>query len=909
VLQGRRDECDLLDGLIEAVRAGQGRSLVLTGEPGVGKSALLDYLATHATGCQVVRMTAIQSEMELAFAGLHQVCSAMLNRLDALPDPQRTALGTIFGLRFGEPPDRFLVGLATLNLLAEVANHQPLVCVIDDAHWLDTASLQALTFAARRMLAEPVAVVFAVRKGHRTEDFDGIAALPVDGLGNYDARALLKSALPGPVDDRIVDRIVAEARGIPLALLELPSGLSSAQLASGFGPHRSEIVPASVEDSYARSFRALPPAVRRLLVLAAAEPIGDPVLLWRAATTLGIDVAVARPAQASGLVQFGTRIQFHHPLVRSAVYRSASADDLREAHAALAAVTDPAVDPDRRAWHRSQAVSGPDEEVAAELERSAGRAQARGGLAAAAAFMDRAVELTVDPDRRTERAIVAARAHHQAGEPDQALRSLSIAEAGPLDDFGGAQLDLLRAQIAFTVHRNGDAPRLLLRAAQRFTATDARLARETYLDAILAAMFAGDFAGRDCLRDAAEAAKGAPPPAVAGLPNDVLLDALAVRFTDGYVAAVPLLRQALAAYREAELTPESLRWFWLAHITAGNLWNEQTIDNGRHLELARDLGAVETLPLALSVRIGGFVLSGELSKAADLVSELETVTNATGLPAAPYGALLLTAWQGDEQRVQELVKHAQAEAHHRGEGFLLTIAGMAAAVVHNSLGQYADAYEAAARAAEQPPLMAVEPWAVLAELIEAATRIDEDQAAEDALARLAETTQATRTEWGLGVEALCRALLTKDESADSLYRQAIERLSATRIRGELARAHLLYGEWLRRQTRRGEARDQLRAAYDLFTEMGMQAFANRASAELRASGESVRAAHPESPSGLTRQEAQIARLVAEGLSNADIAARLFLSPRTVEWHLSKVFAKLQLTSRRQLRTVQLPAPD
>ncbi|HET6987477.1 MAG TPA: AAA family ATPase, partial [Kribbella sp.] len=334
MLQGRRDECDLLDGLVEAIRAGRGRSLVLTGEPGVGKTALLDYLAAQAAGCRVVRMTAIQSEMELAFAGLHQLCSPMLNRLDALPEPQRTALGTIFGLRFGEPPDRFLVGLATLNLLGEVANHQPLVCLIDDAHWLDSASLGALTFAARRMLAEPVAIVFAVRDGQRTNDFDGIAALPVEGLNDYDARSLLTSVLPGPVDERVIDRIVAEARGIPLALLELPSGLTSAQLASGFGPHSIEIGPASIEDSYARSFQALPDEVRRLLVLAAAEPIGDPVLLWRAATTLDIDVAVARPAQSSGLVQFGTRIQFRHPLVRSAVYRAASADDLREVHAA-----------------------------------------------------------------------------------------------------------------------------------------------------------------------------------------------------------------------------------------------------------------------------------------------------------------------------------------------------------------------------------------------------------------------------------------------------------------------------------------------------------------------------------------------------------------------------------------------
>lgn len=908
VLQGRRDEIELLGRLIEAIRSGQGRSLVLTGEPGVGKTALLDHLIAHATDCQVVRMTAIQSELELAFAGLHQLCSPMLGQLDALAEPQRKALGTIFGLRFGDPPDRFLVGLATLNLLADVARDRPLVCVIDDAHWLDHASLQALTFAARRMVAEPIAVVFAVRNAQLTPDFDGIERLRVDGLGDHDARVLLKSVLPGPVDERVVDRIVAEAGGSPLALLELPSGLTSAQLASGFGPQGGG-VPASMEDSYARTFAELPTDARRLLVLAAAEPIGDPVLLWRAASSLGIDVMVARRAEASGLVRFGTRIQFRHPLVRSAIYRSAPDDELREVHAALAAATDPSVDPDRRAWHRSQAVSGPDEAVAIELERSAERAQARGGLAAAAAFLERAVELSADADRRTERAIAAARAHLQAGEPDQAMRLLSAAEAGPLDDAEGAQLDLLRAQIAFTLHRDGGAPRLLLQAAQRLRSTDVRLARETYLDAILAAMFAGDFAGRGCLSDAADAAKSAPPSDLPGAPNDVLLDALAVRFTDGYLPAVPLLRKALAAYREAELTPESLRWFWLAHITAGHLWDEQTIDNGRHLELARALGAVETLPLALSVRIGGLVLSGELGEAADLVDELKTVLAATGLPTAPYGGLLLAAWQGDEQQARELIKRAEAEARYRGEGFLLIIAGMASAVLNNGLGQYAEAYEAAARAAEQPPLMAVEPWAVLAELVEAATRIDEDEAAEAALARLVETTQATGTAWGLGVEARCRALVSNDESADELYRDAIARLATTTIRGELARSHLLYGEWLRRQGRRGEARDQLRTAHEFFVGMGMRGFANRTSAELRATGELVRTAYPEPPSVLTHQETQIARLVVEGLSNADIAARLFLSPRTVEWHLSKVFAKLQLTSRRQLRTVRLPSPD
>ena len=909
VLQDRRDESRMLDGLLDAIRAGQSRSLVLSGEAGVGKTALLDYLVEQASDCRVARIAGVQSEKQLAFAGLHQLCGPMLGKLEVLPEPQRNALGVAFGLRSGEPPDRFLVGLATLSLLAEVAMRQPLVCVIDDAQWFDTASLQAVTFAARRMVAERIAIVFAVRDEPGATLFEGIPELVLMGLEDDDARALLKTVLSGPADPQVLDRIVAEARGIPLALLEVPRGLTSSQLASGFGLPGAEILPASVEETYIRALGELPSESRRLLVVAAADPIGDPILTWRAAESLGIHVAAAGPAEASGLVQFGTRIQFRHPLVRSAVYRSASPDELRLAHAALATATDPVADPDRRAWHKSQSVIGPDEAVAVELERSSGRAQARGGLAAAAAFMDRAVELTAAAPRRTERAIAAARSHEQAGQTEDALRQLAIAEAGRVDARARAEIDLLRAQVAFTVKRGGDAPPLLLRAARQLEPFDVPVARETYLDAILAAMFAGGFADGGTLREAAEAAKRAPRPETPGLPSDLLLDGLAVRFTDGYVAAVPLLTEALAAFRDAELNADSLRWFWLAHITAGNLWNEQTLDNARHLELARELGAMATLPLALSVRIGAHVLAGDLNEAAALVTELDVVSEATGLPTAPYGALLLAAWQGREQRGRQLVEQAEAEATRRGESFGLTIAGLASAVLSNSLGRYDEAYKAATRAARQPPVMGVEPWGVLVELVEAAMRMGDREKAIGACERVSETVQATQTSWGLGIEARCNALRTTGDEADRLYRRAIEQLSKTRIRGELARSHLLYGEWLRREGRVTEARGQLRTAHDLFARMGMQAFADRTAVELRAAGDSVRTPKAESPGVLTAQEAQIARLVTDGLSNAEIAARLFISPRTVEWHLSKVFAKLHLTSRRQLRKQQLPISD
>ena len=906
VLHDRRDESRLLSSLLDAVRAGRSRSLIVCGEAGVGKTALLDHFVAQAADCRVASVAGVEAEQELAFAGLHQICRPLLDRLDVLPEPQRNALSTAFGLRCGPPPDPFLISLGTLSLLAEAATRQPLVCIVDDAQWFDIASLRALTFAARRMVAERIAMVFAARDCVETKDFEGVPQLALEGLGDDDARELLRSVLPGPADQRVLDQIVAESRGIPLALIEAPRTLDPAQLAGGFGLPGPQLVPRSVEETYVRALEELPVDSRRLLVIAAAEPLGDPLLTWRAAETLGIGLPAAGPAEASGLVRLGTRFQFRHSLVRSAVYRSAAPEELRQAHAALATVTDPGTDPDRRAWHRAQSVIGPDEEVATELEESAARAQSRGGLIAAAAFLSRAVELSGGASRRTERAIAAARAHHQAGHPENASRLLLIAEAGRPDHRTRAEVDLLRAQIAFTANRGVEAPPLLLQAARELETIDPVRARETFLDAVLAAMFADDGLSSKNLAEVAEAARSAVRPSSPGA-TDLLLDGLAVRFTEGYAAAVPLLTKALAAFEELELTAESMRWFWLAHIVAGNLWNEQTLDNQRHLDLARELGAMATLPLALSVRMGAHVLTGELQQAAGLQAELDAVKEVTGLPMAPYGALLLAAWQGREQRARALIAQAGLEARRRGESFGLILTGTAAAVLNNSLGRYDEAFTEATKAAQRPPVMGVEPWAVLAELAEAAFRIGRRTEAEAACERLAETTQATRTDWGLGVEARCRALLATDEEAEAQYRTAIEHLSQTRIHGELARSHLLYGEWLRRANRVAEARAELRTAYEQFDRMGMQAFAERAAGELRAAGDSVPTnAGVEAPDLLTAQEAQVARLVADGLSNAEIAARLFLSPRTVEWHLGKVFAKLQLTSRRQLRSQQLP---
>jgi DNA-binding CsgD family transcriptional regulator/tetratricopeptide (TPR) repeat protein len=904
VLLDRHGERRALDRLRADVQAGESCALVLRGDPGVGKTELLQYLVDHAAGFRVVRATGVQSEMELAYAGLHQLWARVPDSLEGLPAPQRDALRTAFGVKAGSAPDPYLVGLAVLGLLAEIARDRPLLCVVDDAQWLDRVSAQALAFAARRLVAESVGLVFAVRKSAEMSELTGIAQLTVEGLPERDARALLESTSLGPVDARIIERMVAEAHGNPLALLELSRGLPAAETSGEWTPIGSRSLPTWIEDRYLTQLSKLDAETRQLLLVAASEPMGDPVLLWRAAEQLGIGTDVARLSAAEGLVQFGARVQFQHPLVRSAIYRAASSDDRRSAHHALAMATDAESDPDRRAWHEAQAVSGPDEEVAAELEQSADRARARGGWAAAAAFLARATKLSPGSDRRAARALAAAQAKYHAGMYDEALGLLPIAEAGPLGKREPAQAELLRAQIALTVNRSGDAAPLLLDAARQLEPLDVRLSRETYLDALLAAMFAGRLAKDVTVAHAAAAARAAPQPAQPPRPPDLLLNGLAVRFTDGYAAAVPLLRQALVAFRDPDLSPDDLRWLWLAHISAGNLWDESTLDTARHVRLARESGAIATLPLALTSCIGANVYAGELTEAETLLDELNAAAEATGTPLASYGALLLAAWQGRTDDALKLIDATEADVLLRGEGFGLTITGDARALLYNSLGRYGNALAAAMQAKDNPPVMGVEPWLVLSELVEAATRSGMPDEALDAFRRLTETTRVAGTDWAVGIEARCRALVSDEGTAEADYRQAIDRLSRTRIRGELARARLLYGEWLRRQNRRADSREQLRVAYEAFIAMGMAAFADRAAGELLAAGESVRKRGVEGPSRLTAQEAQVARFAREGLSNAEIAARLFISHRTVEWHLSNIFAKLQITSRRQLRALR-----
>jgi DNA-binding CsgD family transcriptional regulator len=841
--------------------------------------------------------------MELAFAALQQLCAPMLDKLEGLPDPQREALGIAFGLKTGTAPDRFLVGLATLNLLSEVAEQQPTLCVIDDAQWLDRASAQALAFVARRLLAEPVALVFATREPG--EEFGGLPELPVGGLSDGDAGELLGSVVRGPLDERVRDRLVAEARGNPLALLELPRGVTPAQLTGGFGVPGA---PGRIEDNFRRRLEALPGATQRLMLVAAAEPAGEPALMWRAAELLGSGAGAVAPAADAGLLAIGERVTFRHPLVRSAVYRAASPPERRAAHQALAAATDPEADPDRRAWHRAQATLGPDEEVASELEHSAGRAQARGGLAAAAAFLERSAALTLDPARRAERALAAARARYQAGAFGKALDLLAAAEAGPLDQFARARADLLRGQIAFSSGHGRDAPPLLLKAARQLEPLDARLARETYLDALAAATFTGRLALGGGMREVAEAARAAPPPPGPPRAPDLLLDGLALLICEGFPTGAPVLRQAVSAFRDADLSSEEgLRWLWLACRAAQTVGDHASWDvlSDRQLTLARDAGALMALPMAFNVRSGAHVFAGEFTEAASMVAQAEAVTEVTGSSIAPYGALTLAVYRGREVQTAQLIKTATDDAERRGEGAALAFVQWADAVMCNSLGRYDEAMAAAQRASDDSPAVRFAIWA-LVELIEAAVRSAVPERAADALQRFSDIAHACETDWALGAEARSRALVSDGEDAENLYREAIDRFGRTRLRVELGRAHLVYGEWLRRQRRRRDAGDQLSRAYEIFDSAGAAAFAERARIELRASGGQAREHAIETRDPLTAQEAVIARLAGDGASNPEIAAQLFISRATVAYHLRKVFTKLGVSSRSQLAPA-LPA--
>ncbi|MEU3410317.1 AAA family ATPase [Streptomyces sp. NPDC006658] len=897
-LLGRGPECALLDEMIAAVRTGESRVLVLQGAPGAGKTALLEYVENSATGMRVLRAVGAESEMELAFAALHQLCAPLLDRLGQLPAPQREALETVFGMRAGVPPERFLVGLAVLSLLSDASGGRPLLCVVDDAHWIDRASAQVLGFVARRLLAEGVALVFGSR--HDVQDLLGLPELEVTGLNDSDAHALLESVTHARLDHHIRARFVAETRGNPLALLELPRGLTATQIAGGFGLLDAETLPGRIEQSFLTRIEELPEQTRLLLLIAAAEPTGDIALVWRAAERLAVTPASVLADGTDGLLVFDVRVTFRHPLVRSAVYRSAKQEDRWAVHRALAEATDPHTDPERRAWHLASATPTLDESVAAELERSADRAQARGGLAAGAAFLQRSVALTIDSLLRAERALAAADATFRAGDLEAARKLVDIAERDSRSEFARVRAHLVRSHIMFAAHFNNEAPPMLLEAAQRLEPFDMDLARETYLVAWGAASFAaGD---RDSVLAISRAIRKLPPPDGSPRALDLVLDGYALLSTEARSEALPTLRKAMTALTDHP-AQDLLKWGWAAWGVSCALWDDQGMREtyARAVEVVRAAGALTELPIYLASLGLVTLFAGEFSGAAAIIAESESVAAATGMPIAQHTKLVLMAMQGKEAEASALIADTVEWAGADGQLQGAAVAHWASAILSNGLARYGQALRAAQASVLAADVFTVQ-W-VLPELVEAAARAGNDAVARDALEDMADVAQPCDTDWAQGMLARCQALLSDDAATDGLYREAIDRLGRTLLLPELARAHLLYGEWLRRGRQRVEARLHLRTAHEMFVSIGMEAFAERARRELLATGETVRKRGDEVSSSeeLTPQERQIALLVRDGLSNPEVGAHLFLSSRTVEWHLRKIFAKLGIGSRRQLR--------
>ncbi len=901
-LIGRHREREALKALVDAVRAGESQALVVSGEPGVGKTALLDWLVDETSGVRIVRATGVQAEMDLPFAALQQLLAPMLDRLDRLPVPQRDALRTFFGISPGKAPNRFFGGLAVLGLLADVAGQQPLICVIDDEQWLDRASAQVLAFVARRLERESVGLVFATRRPSR--DLAGLPQLVVEGLGDEDARTLLDSVGTGPLDERIRDQVISETRGNPLALLELLRGMSPAEIAGGLGIRRgARPLSKKIEESFRRRIDVLPAETRRLLLLAGVDPVGDPALLNRAATHLGIPCETATAAMQTGLIEVRHHVRFRHPLVRSALTNSSSPQEIRESHSALAEATDPEQDPDRRAWHRALAATGPDEDVAEELERSADRALARGGLTATAAFLEQAAILTPDPARRAQRMLRAACAKLDADATDDAMRLLEVAEAGPADALRKAEVEHLRGRITLEQQRMPEAAGILLGAARRMEPFDPDLTREIHLEALVAAVLGAARDGSTSFLAVAEAACKAPAAPEPRRAVDVVLDAWVARATKGYAAAGPLLVEALRMVSGPDGDSARLVGGRAAALLAMELWDAEAwfTNATRQARVARGTGAMGQLRVAVNILGLGRVLAGEFTSARELIAEYCILTEATGNPYFPFPEMMLVAWRGQEARARELVEASRRAALGQGADAVMPYVGCASAVLHNGLGRHGEALVAAREVFEHDPC-GLGPF-VVPELAEAAARTGDRGTVDEALEWLSERTRTVPTDWSLGIEARLRAFLAQGSHAEGFYQESVERLGRTRVRVELARAHLLYGEWLRREKRRADAREQLSTAHDMLTTMGAGAYADRARRELLATGATARKRTDDTRRELTPQEVQIARLARAGLSNTEIGARLFISARTMQYHLRKVFIKFGISARGQLDAV------
>lgn len=900
-LIGRDAERAALDDLVRAACLGRGGALVVRGEAGIGKTALAEHVTRTSRACRVVRAVGVESEMALPYAGLQQVCADLPPLRPGVPEVQVDALERALGRRAGGPADRYLVGLGLLSWWSDAAARQPLVCVVDDAQWWDDESAQALAFAARRLQQDPAAVVVLTRRPDTDGDaFTGLPSLNLHGLHRDDARRLLALATPGALDEQVADRLIAEAAGNPLALLELPRRASPADLAGGFAPGPAPVDGLARE--YARRLAMLPAATRRFLLLLAADPSDDPPVRWAAAARLGLRAEQLEPAEAAGWLTADQ--EFRHPLMRTAVYRSATPAQRRAAHAALAAGTDGARDPDRLAWHHALACAAPDEAVAAELVAAADRARRRGGLCAAGAFLDRAATLTPEPRRRADRLLQAAQEMELAGVPSRALTLLDRAEAAALTEVDRLRCVRLRGRVQFAINRGGVAAGMLLEAADGLRACAPDEARATYLEVLAAGIFAAGPSSSKALTTVAEHARHVPRSD--GLLDDVL-DAAVSLVLDPREQSAPAMRAAVAALAEPDVPLEAaLRWGWLTSRFCVLTWAEQewSAEVGRVVQRARRHGAITALVGVLSSQMALQVLRGDMDAAALLAEEATAASEAIATPVIPYGPVVIAAFEGPSPSTQTLLSAVEQRAQADKEEMLGALVRWARMVLMNAQGRWDEALREGRRLREYPQVSIYTQWG-LGELVEAAARAGAREVASAALGELQATTDAVGSTWAAGVALRSRAVLSTGGEADGCFEQAVACLQQTTLRVEEARARLLYGEYLRRRRRRGAAAQQLAAALATFEGARMLAFAGRARQELamcgaRGLGASAADLPAQRHPGLTSQEWRIAALAAEGLSNGDIAGRLFISTNTVDYHLRKVYAKLGVGSRARL---------
>ncbi len=906
-LLDRADERAVLDGLLAAAGQGQSGALVIHGDAGMGKTALLDYAANSSVSLPLVRISGVEAEREFGFAGLHRLLLPLLGHLEELPQRQRNALLSAFGLSELSPADPFLVGLATLTLLAQTASTQGLLCIIDDSQWIDSASLQAIAFVGRRLGAESIILLLGFRTSADLQTrLAGLPALEIGGLPLQAAAQLLSEVVPGPLDPRVTTRVVKETSGCPLALIELASELTEGQWVGADLLAAPIPISRRLEVHFRQQVDALSVDTQTFLLVAAAETSGDLVLIRRAASALGCDPDAEFTAVREHLLRTEPTIEFRHPLIRSAIYAGADPQEKRRVHGALADLIDPSVDPDRRAQHLAATTTGADAGLAAELEASAGRARDRGGYAAEAELLAQAAEFSQAGPDRSRRLLDASMAAVNAGAPERAAMLLTEARKDLVEPLMLAEAQRIDALSRLLQARATEAPALHLAAARQFLLVDRGRARQSLLEAFDAYLMAQQFT-EDCDGvEIAEVALATSPGEMGSSLRDLLLDGTALLLAVGYPEAVTTLTRAAQVLRDGpNSTDDFARWFNYGLVIANELWDDRAYL--AWLEKAevssRKHGALNALHVVLLGRAANELRAGQFSEAEAHYAESLEVATAIGLPAELFEPLNveLLAWRGDERGTRTAARMLIEGGDAVGMAVVLCQAYHALAILELGAGRY----EAALDAAEEITNRNAIGWScqTLAFVVEAGVRCGKREPAERALAELTMRAEASRTSWGLGLLARSQGLMTDGEAAGDHFEDAIGHLQQTQVRTDLMITHLVYGEWLRRRKRRLDARVHLRTAHEEFAAMGAEGFAERARTELLATGERTRRRTVEAANDLTPQEVRVARLASQGATNPEIAAQMFISANTVDYHLRKVYRKLGVESRRQLGRV------